>query len=99
MTSWSSSMWPASRLWVRIWSVPSVTVGSDLSLYTPDMPTLSLTKHHGAGNDFLVLIDVAGVTPLGPDLVRALCDRRFRSEPVHAGYAHLVLDQASRRRQ
>jgi diaminopimelate epimerase len=48
-----------------------------MSLNTPDMPTLSLTKHHGARNDFLVLIDGAGVTPLGPDLVRALCDRRF----------------------
>ncbi len=48
-----------------------------MTLNTPDMPTLSLTKHHGAGNDFLVLIDVAGAAPLGPDLVRALCDRRF----------------------
>ena len=64
-----------------------------MSLNTPDMPTLSLTKHHGAGNDFLVLIDVAGVTPLGPDLVRALCDRRFG---VGADGVIRVLDGAGR---
>jgi diaminopimelate epimerase len=44
---------------------------------TPDHPTLRLTKHHGAGNDFLVLIDREDDTPLGPEVVRALCDRRF----------------------
>ena len=38
---------------------------------------LRFTKHHGAGNDFLVLIDPDGANPLSPDLVRALCDRHF----------------------
>jgi len=38
---------------------------------------LRFTKHHGAGNDFLVLIDPASTGPLPVDLVRALCDRRF----------------------
>jgi len=38
---------------------------------------LHLTKHHGAGNDFLVLVDAEGTAPLHPDLVRAACDRRF----------------------
>jgi diaminopimelate epimerase len=36
---------------------------------------LHLTKHHGAGNDFLVFLDALGTTPLGPDLVAALCQR------------------------
>ena len=48
-----------------------------MSLKTPDTSTLRLTKHHGAGNDFLVLIDMADATPLTPAVVRALCDRRF----------------------
>ena len=40
-------------------------------------PTLRLTKHHGAGNDFLVVVDLDDRFPLEPALVRALCDRRF----------------------
>jgi diaminopimelate epimerase len=38
---------------------------------------LRFTKHHGAGNDFLVQVDPEGTGPLLPELVRALCDRRF----------------------
>jgi diaminopimelate epimerase len=40
------------------------------------MTPLHLTKHHGLGNDFLVLIDVDGLQPVDGDLARALCDRR-----------------------
>ena len=36
---------------------------------------MRLTKHHGLGNDFLVLLDPAGVQPIGADLARAVCDR------------------------
>src|SRR5262249_46829598 len=36
---------------------------------------MRLTKHHGLGNDFLVLLDHVGDQPLTPDRVRALCDR------------------------
>ena len=36
---------------------------------------LHLTKHHGAGNDFLVLLDGEDRRPLGPAEVAALCDR------------------------
>lgn len=36
---------------------------------------LSLTKHHGLGNDFLVLLDPDGRHRLGAELVRTLCDR------------------------
>lgn len=36
---------------------------------------LSLTKHHGLGNDFLVCVDLDGVTPVDAALARALCDR------------------------
>lgn len=36
---------------------------------------LHLTKYHGAGNDFLVLLDPDGERPLSAAQVRALCDR------------------------
>ena len=41
------------------------------------MTALSLTKHHGLGNDFLVLFhpDEYGITDL-PELARELCHRR-----------------------
>lgn len=40
---------------------------------------MHLTKHHGLGNDFLVLVDETGSVPveaLGSDVVRWVCDRR-----------------------
>jgi diaminopimelate epimerase len=37
---------------------------------------LRLTKHHGAGNDFLVLLDSDDLRPLSSAEVRLLCDRR-----------------------
>jgi diaminopimelate epimerase len=37
---------------------------------------LRLTKHHGAGNDFLVLLDPDDRRPLSAAEARALCDRR-----------------------
>jgi len=37
---------------------------------------LSLTKHHGLGNDFLVLFDDQGLPASLADLARRLCDRR-----------------------
>jgi diaminopimelate epimerase len=43
----------------------------------PDTRPLHLTKHHGAGNDFLVLVDTDDRVHLDATLVRALCDRRF----------------------
>jgi diaminopimelate epimerase len=43
----------------------------------PEFSLLRFTKHHGAGNDFLVLIDPGSTGPLPADLVQALCDRRF----------------------
>jgi diaminopimelate epimerase len=39
--------------------------------------TLRLSKHHGAGNDFLVLVDREGASPIDASLARALCDRRY----------------------
>jgi diaminopimelate epimerase len=47
-----------------------------MSTTLPDA-ALRFTKHHGAGNDFLVQVDPDGSGPLPADLVRALCDRRF----------------------
>jgi len=37
---------------------------------------MRLTKHHGLGNDFLVLLDLDGIHPLSPEDAIALCDRR-----------------------
>jgi diaminopimelate epimerase len=37
---------------------------------------MRLTKHHGFGNDFLVLLDGDTSHPLDGDVARALCDRR-----------------------
>ncbi len=39
-------------------------------------PPLQLSKHHGAGNDFLVLLDLDDRRPFTGGEVRALCDRR-----------------------
>jgi diaminopimelate epimerase len=39
------------------------------------MTTLILRKHHGLGNDFLILLDPDGSQPIGAGLARALCDR------------------------
>ncbi len=43
----------------------------------PERRRLRLTKHHGAGNDFLVLLDPEDELPLDAAVVRALCHRRF----------------------
>ena len=37
---------------------------------------MRLTKHHGLGNDFLVLLDLDGTQPVSPEMAVALCDRR-----------------------
>jgi diaminopimelate epimerase len=37
---------------------------------------VQLSKHHGLGNDFLVLLDLDGATPVDGAMARALCDRR-----------------------
>ncbi len=39
------------------------------------MTSFTLTKHHGLGNDFLVLVDLDGVHPVDALVARALCDR------------------------
>jgi diaminopimelate epimerase len=36
---------------------------------------MQLTKHHGLGNDFLVLLDLKGERPIDASMARALCDR------------------------
>lgn len=38
---------------------------------------IRLTKHHGWGNDFLVLADADNATPVTAQLARRVCDRRF----------------------
>lgn len=42
----------------------------------PPSSQLALSKHHGAGNDFLVVVDPELRWPIGPELAKALCDRR-----------------------
>jgi diaminopimelate epimerase len=39
------------------------------------MTTLSLAKHHGLGNDFLILLDLDETTPIDAGWARSLCDR------------------------
>jgi diaminopimelate epimerase len=39
------------------------------------MTTLTLAKHHGLGNDFLILLDLDSSTPIDAALARAVCDR------------------------
>lgn len=41
------------------------------------MKGLAFAKGHGTGNDFVVIPDPDGELVLAPDLVAALCDRRF----------------------
>ena len=36
---------------------------------------MKLTKHHGLGNDFLVLLDLEGRHPIDEDIAVAVCDR------------------------
>ena len=38
---------------------------------------MRLTKHHGLGNDFLVLLDFDGTHPVSPEEAVALCHRRI----------------------
>jgi diaminopimelate epimerase len=38
---------------------------------------MHFTKHHGAGNDFLVTVDMEGRWPLEPAVVQDLCDRHL----------------------
>jgi diaminopimelate epimerase len=40
------------------------------------MTILNLTKHHGLGNDFLVLLDPEALTEVTAAMATALCDRR-----------------------
>jgi diaminopimelate epimerase len=65
------------------------------------MPRLILTKHHGLGNDFLVLLDADNAHPVDEAEARALCDRHrgvgadgvIRVGPPPAdGSAHLTFE-------
>jgi diaminopimelate epimerase len=47
-------------------------MGGDTAMRTSPV---RLTKHHAAGNDFLVLLDLEDGTPLDSERVRFLCDR------------------------
>lgn len=70
------------------------------------MTSLSFSKGHGTGNDFVLLIDPDGEQPLTPDLVTFLCDRRFgvgadgviravRSRSIEEGAAILEAEPAA----
>lgn len=41
------------------------------------MATLTFTKGHGTGNDFVLYTDADGQNPLTPGQIQFLCDRRF----------------------
>ncbi|TAL46297.1 MAG: diaminopimelate epimerase [Salinibacterium sp.] len=70
------------------------------------MPTLTFTKGHGTGNDFVVFADPDGEIDLTPAQVAALCDRHFgvgadgllravRSRSIPEGAAALDEDAAA----
>ncbi|HEU4850376.1 MAG TPA: diaminopimelate epimerase, partial [Terrimesophilobacter sp.] len=70
------------------------------------MVELHFTKGHGTGNDFVLFADPDGVVNLGPDQIRALCDRHFgigadgviravRSKALPDGAAALAEDAAA----
>jgi diaminopimelate epimerase len=48
---------------------------STTDLTAPPAPALVLGKYHGIGNDFLVLLDLAGEIEMDGTRARALCDR------------------------
>ncbi len=66
------------------------------------MTTLTLAKHHGLGNDFLILLDLASSTPIDAAVARAVCDRhrgigadgliRATRPPTGAGPAVLAFE-------
>ncbi len=59
---------------------------------------MRLTKHHGLGNDFLVVLDTDASHPIDADLARSLCDRHtgvgadglLRASPVEPGSTALA---------
>jgi diaminopimelate epimerase len=59
---------------------------------------MRLTKHHGLGNDFIVVLDTDASHPIDSDMARALCDRHtgvgadgvMRATPVAPGGAARV---------
>ena len=62
------------------------------------MTVLTLSKHHGLGNDFLVLLDLAGDTPIDAALARAVCDRHRGLGADGLIRATLVPDDGARAR-
>lgn len=66
--------------------------------------TLTVTKAHGTGNDFVCVVDSNGTVPLGSDDVRFLCDRHtgvgadgvLRAVPtaLEPQWAHLLGEDA-----
>lgn len=70
------------------------------------MAELHFTKGHGTGNDFVLFADPDGAVNLGPEQIRALCDRHFgigadgiiravRSAALPDGAAALAEDDAA----
>ena len=68
---------------------------------------MRLTKHHGLGNDFLVVLDPDASHPLDAGLARALCDRHtgvgadgiLRATPAAGGGAGARPHGAAQRRR
>ncbi|MCU1571277.1 MAG: diaminopimelate epimerase [Naasia sp.] len=70
------------------------------------MATLTFTKGHGTGNDFVLFADADGESDLSPEQVAAICDRHFgvgadgilravRSARLDAGVAALAEEPAA----
>jgi len=59
---------------VQVFTLPPFLDGQDQA--HPNPRRLVLSKYEATGNDFLVMIDARSAVSLGPEEVRALCDRR-----------------------
>jgi diaminopimelate epimerase len=56
---------------------PPLPAARGLATGLPPTGRVPFAKGHGTGNDFVVLPDPDGALALTPDLVAAICDRRF----------------------
>ncbi len=61
--------------WIDVDRDPVAEAAPDRDRRSHRMTTLTLTKHHGLGNDFLVVFH-PGVDRSAPSLARRVCDRR-----------------------
>lgn len=63
-----------AKTWRQDLGVSATLGGGTHGRTRADLTSITLTKHHGLGNDFLIAVDPA--LPLGPEQAARWCDRR-----------------------